>query len=470
MVKICKEGSSLNVDTNRCRKNCNDTQEINPVNKKCRKKCNDTQERNVDTGRCRKIGKVGVVAKVPKVKVAKVPKVKEAKVPKVKVVKVPKVKVARVPKVKVAKVPVAVAEVPTVDNAVNSKVSVRVNSPPVVFLRNTNANGKIIVSFLKDKLLKNRFTIESRISFYNYLTNLLKDIEENECLEDKKYGKDKGYTVKNIINLLKIIGTPSAHGSIYLTSIANSFGGFTIASKLMKYSRDNMNEIKLMGMTNKTILEKKSRHFCLMYKYLICRRLNNNDKKKLIAINELAHGDIKTLLTPALFLDVDLVTNLLFQTFLSIATFQNTTNHIHKDCHYGNFLHMNNKDVGYYEYKHMNTTFYLKACPHNIMIYDYGLSAPLVDSLAPYDYLRIMNAFMDEKTQRGWIKLDETIHKDYLVVSDIFYFKFREVLYADNKTTQEYIAGIIKVMIDNGKDTLITTKPSKVINSSPYII
>ena len=454
MVKICKEGSSLNVDTNRCRKNCDITQEINPVNKKCRKKCNDTQVRDSDTGRCRK---------VPKVKVAKVPKVPKV----VKVPKVPKVKVPRVPKV--AKVPVAVAEVPTIDNADNSKVSVRINSPPVVFLRNTNANGKIIVSFLKDKLLKNRFTLESRISFYNYLTNLLKDIEENECIEKKIFKGQQGYTVKNIINLLKIIGTKSAYGAIYITSIANSFGGFTIASKLMEYSTGNILEVKLMELTNKVILAKESRHFCLMYKHLICRKLKDNNKTKLIAINELAHGDIKTLLTPKLFLDVDLILNLLFQTFISIATYHKVTDYSHTDCHYGNFLHMNNNDVGYYEYKHMNTTFYLKACPHNIMIYDYGLSQPWEYISGFKDYSRILNAFMDEKTFGGWIKLNEKIHTEYFKIAKGLHFDLTGVIRA-KRTKDEYITGLIEVMLKYGTDVMITTKPSKVINKSPYII
>ena len=454
MVKICKEGSSLNVDTNRCRKDCNITQERNPVNKRCRKICTDTQERNVDTGRCRKIGKVGDVAKVPKVKIAEVPKVKVAKVPKVKVAKVPKVKVA---------------EVPIVDNANNSKVSVKINSPPVVFLRNTNANGKIIVSFLKDKLLKNRFTIESRISFYNYLTNLLKDIEENECIEEKMFKGEKGYTVKNIINLLKIIGTPSVYGSIYLTSIANSFGGFTIASKLMRQSRGNMIEVKMMAITNQVVLAKETRHFCLMYKYLICQKLNEYDNKKLIAINELAHGDIKTLLTPALFLDVGLILNLLFQTFISIATFQNVTDYTHQDCHYGNFLHMNNKDVGYYEYKYENTTFFLKACPHNIMIFDYGLAKPWDNIIGWKDYSRILNAFQDKKTFGGWIELDEKIHTEYFKIAKGLFFDLTGVIRAI-RTKDEYITGLIGVMLKYGTDVMITTKPSKVINKSPYMI
>ena len=67
MSKKCKEGSSLNVDTNRCRKDCNITQERNPKTKRCRKICKDTQFRNDDKGRCRNVAKekAPVVAYVP---------------------------------------------------------------------------------------------------------------------------------------------------------------------------------------------------------------------------------------------------------------------------------------------------------------------------------------------------------------------------------------------------------------------
>ena len=57
MIKKCKEGSSLNVDTNRCRKNCKENQERNPKTKRCRNICKDTQFRNDDKGRCRNVAK-----------------------------------------------------------------------------------------------------------------------------------------------------------------------------------------------------------------------------------------------------------------------------------------------------------------------------------------------------------------------------------------------------------------------------
>lgn len=57
MSKKCKEGSSLNVDTNRCRKDCKENQERNPKTKRCRNICTDTQYRIEDKGRCRNVGK-----------------------------------------------------------------------------------------------------------------------------------------------------------------------------------------------------------------------------------------------------------------------------------------------------------------------------------------------------------------------------------------------------------------------------
>lgn len=63
-IKICKEGSTLNTETNRCNKNCTEIQEKSITSGKCIKKCTDIQIRNVETNRCKKIK----VPKVPKVK------------------------------------------------------------------------------------------------------------------------------------------------------------------------------------------------------------------------------------------------------------------------------------------------------------------------------------------------------------------------------------------------------------------
>lgn len=71
--------------------------------------------------------------------------------------------------------------------------------------------------------------------------------------------------------------------------------------------------------------------------------------KRLVSINELAHGDLKMLIEDRKVVSNDeLLYNIFIQTFLSIASFHNLTGHYHNDFHYGNFLYQKNKETGYY--------------------------------------------------------------------------------------------------------------------------
>ena len=51
----------------------------------------------------------------------------------------------------------------------------------------------------------------------------------------------------------------------------------------------------------------------------------------------------------------------------------------HNDTHNGNFLYQANTEEGYYEYRLGDTSFYLKSCPYNICLYDFGHSQQLRD-------------------------------------------------------------------------------------------
>jgi hypothetical protein len=239
---------------------------------------------------------------------------------------------------------------------------------------------------------------------------MIVDINGDECLETKVFKSRKGYTINNKINLYKKIGTESAYGVIYLTSIVNSFGGFTIASKVMPNNANNIKEIKLMKYVNDEILLKnKSRHFVFMYKHAICNKIPFDDKHRMVCVNELAHGDLKMLMTQReLLKNNELIMNLLFQTFISIGTFHNILNYCHNDCHHGNFLYQKNNEEGYYEYSFNSKSYYLKSCGYNIMIYDFGLSQKInhnenddiVNKTISKDYRRIINAFMGKRY--GW--------------------------------------------------------------------
>ena len=284
-----------------------------------------------------------------------------------------------------------------------------------------NSKAKRIPRFLKNKLITNKYTLDNRVKFSKYLQSRLKSINNTDCLDSKifKDGK-KGYTIKNIIDLVKQIGTKSVYGLIYLSNIKESLGGFSIVSKVMAPTRDNLQEIKLMRkITDKLLLTKKTKHFAIVHKHAVCKRnslVNYDGNKiimpnqfKLVSINELAHGDLKTLIFDRkVALNDELMLNILYQVFISIATFQNIVGYVHNDAHYGNFLYQINNEKGYYEYEFNGKKYYLKACGYNMIIYDFGLSKD-IDTLAKLkqhenkiiiDYCRIINAFLT-KTY-GW--------------------------------------------------------------------
>jgi len=96
-----------------------------------------------------------------------------------------------------------------------------------------------------------------------------------------------------------------------LTSIVNSFGGFTIVSKVMPNSSTNNNEIEIMKYSTEEILfKKRSKHFVFMYKNAICQKFPFIEKHRIVCVNELAHGDLKMLMTKReLLSDNELIMN-----------------------------------------------------------------------------------------------------------------------------------------------------------------
>lgn len=359
-----------------------------------------------------------------------------------------------------------------------------------------NSKAKRIQRFLKNKLIASKFTLDNRVNFSKYLQARLKSINENDCLDTKifKDGK-RGYTIKNVIDLVKKIGTESAYGVIYLSSIKESLGGFSIVSKVMAATKDNLQEIKLMReITDNLLLTKKTKHFAAVHKHAICKKnslVNYQGEKiimpnklKLVSINELAHGDLKTLVAKRdIAGNMNLMCNLLFQIFISIGTFQNLVGYVHNDAHYGNFLYQMNNEKGYYEYEFDGKKYYLKACGYNMMIYDFGLSKGIKTPvqlaknghLIVRDYARIIHAFLTKA--QGWGEYYDIPTKEcemrVLSIQRILMNILRENITV-NKTPKD----IFKYILENALipfspvDMFMTSKPkaATIINSTPYKI
>jgi len=350
-----------------------------------------------------------------------------------------------------------------------------------------------IQKFLKTNLIINRYTLDNRVSYLYYIKKKLINIYEDDCLEDKMFGKNKGFTIKNIINLEKKIGSEGYNGQIYKTSIINSFGTFPIATKIMENNTENNYEVSLMkNITEDIIINKKSKHFPIMYKSCLCEREDYPTKQILICVNEIANGDLNTLLNNHIIInDRNILFNILFQTFISIGTFHNYLNHAHNDTHGGNFLWNYNNEKGYYHYIFNKKDFYLKACGYNIMIYDYGYSNIIKSKRSiitlTSDYAIIMPVFLNEEpgSSKGSADPSEDIKNELNEIIEILMKKRKNLKSKYNLSSSSPKSGsnptnykkqLFEYIIENvfnvysPKDMFLTSRPNNIINEIPFCI
>jgi len=356
-----------------------------------------------------------------------------------------------------------------------------------------------IQKFLQKYTLDDKYTLDNRVKYYKYVSNYIKDIKNRGCI--KKYIEDNitKYTIGNKLFLIKKIGTESINGVIYLTIIKNILGGNLLACKIMPIDKDNYKEIKIMKyLTDKVISKKKSKHFLIMYKYIVCPPVsilelikNSLDKtfnsplgrrdvssnKRLVCINELAQGDLDMLMRNRKIVENnELMYNIFIQTFLSITSFHNLSKYYHGDAHRGNFLYQINKEKGYYHYTYKKTDYYLKACEYNIMIYDFGYATKAYkkyNKKSLLDYIKIINAaFIRDK----WAIFPDLPNDDF---NTTMIFIRDQLMIEYNSGNREgnieniIINNILLKALENTSRTFnifTKSKPSNIINKTPYIL
>jgi hypothetical protein len=359
----------------------------------------------------------------------------------------------------------------------------------------TTANANKISKFLKSKLIVDKYTLDNRVSYCNYIRKKLEKIKEDDCLDRKSYSHSEGYTVRNILNLEKKISSNNFGGEVYRTSVKNAVGVFPIASKIMNKSDDNLYEVKLMSDITRDIIRKKiSKHFLIMYKSCLCEKKDYSKSiANLVSVNEIANGDINMLINNRdVIFNKELLYNILFQTFISIGTFHNLIAHIHSDCHGGNFLWHYNNEKGYYHYIFNGKNLYLKACKYNIMIYDYGFSKKIKKNNVKKimdDYLLIIPAFLNEDYEN-----DKSLSPDSNVKNELneiigTLMKVYKTMGAEGsrsspkKIQKDIFSNIINEVFkkyqlndmfitdfDSGESHKSSKRPRNIINKKPYYI
>lgn len=380
-----------------------------------------------------------------------------------------------------------------------------------------------IQTFLKQSLLSKYFSLDDRIKYFNYVQNFLKQMHPNSCLQEKDFKHDnEGYTIGDIIDLEKKIGTESRYGIVYKTSVKNMLGRFPIAAKIMSANSNNTKEVEMnMAISNKILKRKLSRHFLLSYKSFICRDpsevpffIANNYEYRTgvvgrdyyITLNEIAIGDLFSLCIRRVgqiqssnyefFKKNDLVFNVILQCLLSVATFHKL-GYVHQDCHSGNFLyHMTEDTTGYYHYRILGKDYFLKNCGYTMMIYDFGLAEPYTGQ-TPSKYDHYNDVFNKKGTKNLYNQDDDTNrpfiydYYDYRNMMRIFWheyfydsmlFKVKPFvnkvmdLSAPNKYSNEdeLISNLCTLFVTEcpAENMFVESLPvgEKTVNDKPYII
>jgi hypothetical protein len=344
-----------------------------------------------------------------------------------------------------------------------------------------------IQQLIKNKFISSKNTLKNRINLYKLLTKRISLLQDGDCLEEKRFNGKDGYTIRNIINLEKQIGSESKNGKIYQTNIPdltraypNLISVYPIATKIMAYNNSNIREVGIMkSITTKIISDKFSRHFLMIYSHSYCSQELQvlTPKLRYISVNELADGDLKMLFSMRDILEDDeLMMNILFQTYISIATFQNTIGYIHNDTHSGNFLYHHNNEKGYYHYVFNGKDYYLKSTKYNIIIFDFGAVKNMWDQTNIIDihddYYRILNAFT--KKGKGWgiyndLPKDKTtkiIDEISSIMNNLYQKQYKSPL------EQNLFSDIIEQIFFKytPKGMFITERPLKVLNDVPFVI
>ena len=346
--------------------------------------------------------------------------------------------------------------------------------------------------------------IIDRVNYFIIIKKYLLSIKEaNNCLRlyniDAKTNRPI-YRIGNKIILDKQIGTRSVYGIVFLSHFKSNIKYGTKFDKLNKFavkitdqSKDNQKEIKILETLTKAVIELKCPHFPISYGSLRCNNLRhksdnpddysivkdkhkkrhyfpeiiNKNKSILIQINELASGDLHSLLLQPVKSDF---LNIITQVYLSMMFFYYYTNSYHNDSHFGNFLYHKIKPGGYFHYNIYGKDYYLENIGYLWVVWDFGFAThftkkkkignTILNTFINCDYDKIINVINYYKkyissNEYNIIKLLDNEIKLYYI--------------SDNTKLQELNQKLLNVFLYN-IPSFTNIKPSQIINKNPYII
>jgi hypothetical protein len=362
-----------------------------------------------------------------------------------------------------------------------------------------NSNSKKIKAYKKIHKLFipyiNRTTanIIDRINYFLIIKKYIMTIKEkNNCfkinnIDDKN---EITYKIGNKIILDKKIGSDGQYGFVYLSHFKFNINSNNKYNKLNKFAvkiteedKFTKKEIEILKILTNEVIQLKCPHFPISYGFLKCNNIDINSDNNMehllpefikkynsysILINELASGDLLYYLKYVKNRDI---INTLTQILLSIMFFYNSTKSYHTDCHVGNFLYHKIKPGGYFHYNIYNKDIYLENKGYLWVIWDFSFASPHKDMEYPIniDFVHILDcleyfddSFSNMKSKFTSIESTLISNLNTLLTDD--YNHIKHPMYLDHINRD-----IINYLYIN-TDSFIITKPSNIINKTPFII
>ena len=339
--------------------------------------------------------------------------------------------------------------------------------------------------------------IIDRINYYLIIKKYILSIKEpSNCvrlynIDPKTY--EPIYRIGKKIILDKKIGTESVYGIVYLSHFKSDVIKGTKYDKLNKFAvkitsidSNNKLEIEVLKKLTKYVIELKCPHFPISYGSFECNNsdiksnisddysiakngkynkknypyLINDNNRLLIQINELASGDLFSIITN----NLNDLFNIFTQLLLSLMFFHTYIKAFHCDPHIGNFLYHKIKPGGYLHYNLYGKDYYLENKGYLWVIWDFGVIRSFTTinkTVINYDYVYLYTC----------LSYNSTYHKYKINKIDKLYDDIIDK-YNTNTDINDMEMMNIKILeyLVKNNPSFTTNKPSNIINKTPYII
>lgn len=227
-----------------------------------------------------------------------------------------------------------------------------------------------------------RIRVDNSDTIFSLTNQLEPCIQASTAFQDNLTIIDKDG--KEVISFIKKIGTASAFGEAYLTTLTGRYEQLSI--KIMDINMPHYLEVQLLMKMATLVRLGITPNMPLLHNVLECRKTSRTTipsskatirmltQNYYVILNEIANGDLHDFFKEVRS-EIE-YESILFQIIFALQAFHQL-GYKHNDTHLGNFLWHQIVPGGYWQYEYKGTKFYVPNAGHLIVLWDPGLAKPI---------------------------------------------------------------------------------------------